>query len=81
MFRHHNFSGGLKSAPGPVAGNRVADLATDCETDACLFSVSLATRARTQLYDQSRGNPFSPGCGDLEKFRASLKAWQCRHEA
>lgn len=81
MFRHHDFSGGLKSTPGSVAGNCVADLAADCKTDARLLSVSLATGTRTQLYNQSRGNPFSPGCGDLEKFRASLKAWQCRHEA
>ena len=51
MFCHHDFSGGLKSAPGPVAGNRVADLAADCETDACLLSVSLTTGARTQLYN------------------------------
>ena len=79
MFRHHFISNGFQPASGAIPKNGVSDLATDRKANARIIGVGLSGGPGTDLKDQSRGDPFTPGGGDPKKFGTSFKALDGRH--
>lgn len=64
VLRHHFVGDSLKSTSCPVALDRIAHLSADSKSDARNRTVGLPRGSISDLNDQARSDPFTPGSGD-----------------